>query len=448
MEFIKGLGFLLLIVATAFAPLFGLYYIIKNLVGIFDRSVYGRKVDLKYAEIVLSSKFTYYQKLDSRGKARFMRRLHRFIENKDFIGSGGINLTDEMIVMISASAIQLTFGLKEYKLNHFSKIFVYPKAFYSKISKQYHKGETNLAGAIVLSWSHFLEGYSKPNDKINLGLHEMAHALRFDKFKSDEYDRFFNRYYDKWQVVAKEEFKKTRDHGDTFFREYGGTNVNEFFAVCVEAYFESPAEFRRLHPGIYAHMRILLNQDPLEDFNSFSANRNNYRKVHNPDFEPQGKMIYSTRFNTKNILSLLFAAGVWIFLLVSNISNGISGDQVFFGLILLVAGYYITENAFSRISFYENGIHVTSLVPPVFKRYTKFSYGEVICVEFEQHAFDETNDNIIIVYLDNGKIRKRKFIDDFSRDEILQFADFLVAKKVAVKLNALAKYSGNFTQRY
>ncbi|MCW3105361.1 MAG: hypothetical protein JWO09_3801 [Bacteroidetes bacterium] len=447
MEFIKGLGILLLVVATAFAPLFGLYYIIKNLVGLFDRSVYGRKVDLKYAEIILSSKFAYYQKLDSWGKARFMRRLHRFIENKDFIGSGGIILTDEMIVLISACAIQLTFGLKEYKLNHFSKIFVYPKAFYSKVSKQYHKGETNLAGAIVLSWSHFLEGYSKPNDKINLGLHEMAHALRFDKFKSDEYDRFFNRYYDKWQVVAKGEFQKTRE-GDTFFREYGGTNVNEFFAVCVESYFEAPAEFKRLHPGIYAHMRILLNQDPLEDFNNFSASRNNYRKVHNPDFEPEGKMIYKTRFGSKNILSLLFAAGVWIFMLVSNINNGISGDQVFFGIILLVAGYYITENAFSRISFYANGIHVKSLVPSLFKRYTKFSYEEVICVEFEQHSFDETNDQIIIVYLDNGKIRKRTFIDDFSRDEILQFADFLVARKVAVKLNALAKYSRPLTPRY
>jgi hypothetical protein len=343
-----------------------------------------------------------------------------------------------MVVLISASAIQLTFGLNEYRLDHFSRIFVYPKAFYSKISKQYHKGETNLAGAIALSWSHFIEGYNKPNDKVNLGLHEMAHALRFDKFKSEDYDLFFNTYYDKWQTVAQEEFKRTRDHSSSFFREYGGANFNEFFAVCVEVFFESPAEFKKLHPEIYRHMSILLNQDPLTDFTM--EEKFNIRSTENV-LDISGEPFYVSGNNGKNLLSLLFAIVVWLSVVLMNIRDGISLDAVIFAVILLVVGYFITQKAFSRIFFYEKGIIIKSFIKDLRKQKSEFRYDEVISVEFVQREADETSDSIRVTFLSDGKIRSRSFTDSFSPSEVLRFADTLHAKKVAVKLNQYYRYS-------
>jgi Mlc titration factor MtfA (ptsG expression regulator) len=434
LNLLKAIGIILLVVVSAFAPLFGLYYLIKNAVGFFNKSIYGKKIDIKYAELLLSSRFPYYRKLDQYHRTKFLRRLLEFIDNKDFIGSGGLTVNDEMIILISASAIQLTFGLKEFGLDHFSKIFIYPKAFFSKISKQYHKGETNLAGAIALSWSDFADGLNKPHDKINLGLHEMAHALRFDKFKSEDYDRFFSKYYDKWHMIALKEFKKIQGNPNSFFREYGGTNFDEFFAVCVEIFFETPAEFKKLYPDIYNHLSILLNQDPLR-----LTDPEDLRKTHDPAFIPSGDVFYQTKINIKNFVSLLFVTGVWFVLLTRSFDNGFSADFFFLVFGLLALGYFIARNGFSKILFYQNGMAIKTLLPYLKKKQSNFRYDEVVAIEFNRRSQDETNDTVKIMFLEEGKIKSRTFTDDFSRDEVIKFADFLVDKKIAVKLNSFAK---------
>lgn len=433
LEFFERLALIILIVAVFFAPLFGLYYLIKYVIGFFDKNINERKIDPKYADLFLSSKFIFYSKLNDKNKAKFLKRLINFISNKDFHGSGGLDLTDDMIIMISASAIQLTFGLDEYRLDHFSKIFVYPKAYYSKISKQYHKGETNLAGAIILSWNNFTEGYNNPNDKVNLGLHEMAHALRFDKFKSQDYDRFFNAYFDKWQTVAKEEFKKTKDQSSTFFREYGGTNINEFFAVCVESFFESPSDFKNIHPELYRHMSILLNQDPLTD--SFSSGQKNNLRLNVFSTQVTGNPFYISGNNAKNVISLIFAAIIWCVIVIPKLKVGVTINIVLLGSILLIIGYLITVRAFSKVFFYNNGVIIKSLIPDIINLKKELSYDEIIIVEFEKARSDETNDTIKITFLNNGKIRTRSFTDTFHNQRVLEFADILITKKVAVKHN-------------
>ena len=86
-----------------------------------------------------------------------------------------------MTAMIASSAIQLTFGLPKINLKHFERILIYPDEYYSTINKQYHKGEVNpRLKAIVVSWKAFVAGYADPHDGINLGLHEMAHALKLE----------------------------------------------------------------------------------------------------------------------------------------------------------------------------------------------------------------------------------------------------------------------------
>ncbi len=200
--------------------MFGLYYLIKffwervvespSPLVVYNSGTYtdqqSIKIDHKNTESILTLKFNYYQKLSDQDKVKFLKRVSGFISDREFRALSGLTLTEDMVVLISASAIQLTFGLEEFMMDHFSKIFIYPKEFYSRLNKEYHKGETNLAGVIVLSWKHFNEGYTISNDNLNLGLHEMAHALRFDKFKSDDYDKFFSEYIDKWQLISETEF--------------------------------------------------------------------------------------------------------------------------------------------------------------------------------------------------------------------------------------------------
>ncbi|MGZ4035028.1 MAG: zinc-dependent peptidase, partial [Bacteroidia bacterium] len=300
----------MLILAVIFTPMFGLYYLITTLWTTFIENTgkfYHSSISNQIIENILTQKFSYYQNLDESEKKRFVKRTKEFIKIKEFYPSGGMEITDEMIILISASAIQLTFGLNEYLLDSFSKIFIYPKEYYSKYDKLYHKGEANLNGVIAFSWQHFVEGYDNLKDNLNLGLHEMAHALRFDKFKNESADSFFSSYFEKWHMVSKDEFLRLKDGKPSFFREYGGTNINEFFSVCVECFFESPLEFSKVQPEIFKHMSILLNQNPLTCKVIESISELNHEEIKD-NFKLEEPIIFKSGTTFKNILAVCVAA--------------------------------------------------------------------------------------------------------------------------------------------
>ena len=225
--------------------------------SIFDKTI---PVDVT----LLEAEFSFYKKLEPADKEKFLKRLTHFINSKNFSGREGLLVTGRMRTLVSASAIQLTFGLNDFQLERFDDIIIYPKAFLSQSDNLYHKGETNTKGAIVFSWEDFEEGYANPDDKINLGLHEWAHALMANNFFASTQDEDFVEFYRYWQIRSADEYEKAGTKG-SIFREYGGTNTAEFFAVAVEVFFETPKEFSTEAPVLFKYMCSLLNQFPMGD---------------------------------------------------------------------------------------------------------------------------------------------------------------------------------------
>ena len=216
--------------------------------------------------------FEYFQNLSVSGKSKFIKRVVEFINSKKFIGHHGLHVTGEMRVLIAASAVQLTFGLKKFILAHYHTIRLYPEAFYSRMLDAHLKGGTSEGGTISLSWADFKEGYSDPEDKYNLGLHEMAHALKLDLIKGYDFDQRFASYFDKWNDVASVTFQKMNTGSASFLREYGATNMHEFFAVCIEHFFEVPEQLKKELPDIYYNLAYLLYQDPLNKSGDYALN--------------------------------------------------------------------------------------------------------------------------------------------------------------------------------
>lgn len=213
----------------------------------------------------LEQNFSYYQKLPEKSKALFIHKVSRFMTSKQFIARNMDKVSDEMKVLISASAAQLTFGFRRMTFPYFYRIFVFPETFYNRRNNAYHKGEVNpRLKAIALSWRDFLEGYIKEDDGRNLGLHEMAHALRLENRIANEEHGFLEDWKLKeWELHARRTMEEINKGEETFFRKYGGVNNEEFFAVAVENFFERPAEFNEKHPKTYATLCTLLKQDPL-----------------------------------------------------------------------------------------------------------------------------------------------------------------------------------------
>lgn len=222
-----------------------------------------RKGLTKEQKLILEKKFGYYKNLKPAEKKEFERRLKYFIYHKEFIAKDLPNVTEEMKVLVGAAAVQLTFGYAPLKFPHFPKIVLFPGRFYSKGSDKLKKGEVNGSGLIVLSWTDFIRDYKIPNDGINLGLHEMAHALRVEDATEDGEYAFINENELKeFYEVSREEFHKLRRGEKSFIRPYAGTDMEEFFAVAVEQFFEQPEQFEAELPEIYYPLSRLLNQDP------------------------------------------------------------------------------------------------------------------------------------------------------------------------------------------
>lgn len=214
---------------------------------------------------ILLKYFPYYKRLSTENKKKFTRKVARFQYSKRFVPRGVSEVTIEAKVLISASAVQLTFGLPDVYLDHFNKILVYPNDYYSSITKRYHKGEVNpMFGIVVLSWQSFVDGYIYTNDSVNLGLHEMAHALRLENIIRHEEYRFFDEdLIDQFDSFAERYCKDPGIDQTQFLRPYACTNVHEFFSVAIENFFERSTQFKSSLPELYSILSRLLNQDPI-----------------------------------------------------------------------------------------------------------------------------------------------------------------------------------------
>ncbi|MCC1483211.1 zinc-dependent peptidase [Winogradskyella sp. E313] len=213
-------------------------------------------------ECVLENQFTFYQRLTDKEKAVFKHRVARFIKEKEFIGRQDLIVTDEIKTLISATAVMLTFGFKNYLLNIINTVIIYPESFYSKINDANHKGEINpRLGLIALSWKDFKRGFDISNDNLNLGVHEFGHALHLNSFKNDDISAmiFSEGFSDLKTYLRENESIRQKLIKSHYFRAYAFTNEFEFASVLIECFIETPKIFKSQFPKLYLLTKQMLN---------------------------------------------------------------------------------------------------------------------------------------------------------------------------------------------
>lgn len=205
---------------------------------------------------------SYFRNLSPEKQSRFIERVQQFIRHKNFhiYSSKGYK---EMPILISAAAIQISFGLSHFLLPHFSDIIIHPEEYFATDPLRILVGNVH-GQSITLSWKHFLDDYQKPADGKNVGLHEMAHALQvqylFRKSRGEnEFKHDFEHYDRIDDKIRSEEKIKT----NSLFDKNALSNQNEFWATSVELFFEKPADLKQDHPALYESICNVLNQDML-----------------------------------------------------------------------------------------------------------------------------------------------------------------------------------------
>ena len=197
-----------------------------------------------------------------------------FLAEKQFSGTHGLEVTDEMRVSIAAQACLpvLELGLDWYA--GFSGIVVYPGDFRVRRSETDedgvgHEWDDELAGEampggpVVLSWD------ATANDAgMNVVIHEFAHKLDMLNGAADGLPPL-HAAMDRaaWARAFEEAYQGFCDAvergKETWLDPYAAEHASEFFAVISEAFFEDPAETRRRYPDVYDQLKLFYLQDPL-----------------------------------------------------------------------------------------------------------------------------------------------------------------------------------------
>lgn len=211
---------------------------------------------------ILKKEFSFYNKLDKEDRNIFEHRLATFIKNKKFVGREELEPNDKMKTLISATAIMLTFGFRDYKIDLIETIIIYPSVYYSQLNDTYHKGETNpRMKTMVFSWEDFEHGYHIGDDNLNLGIHEFGHAIHLNAFRNNDISSLiFHRGFIELTNYLQNH-KNIREDliASKYFREYAYTNHYEFFAVLLENFIETPLVFKNEFPKLYNYMKQMLN---------------------------------------------------------------------------------------------------------------------------------------------------------------------------------------------
>jgi Mlc titration factor MtfA (ptsG expression regulator) len=228
----------------------------------FFNHVYFRLYKLPKAQRqILKSDFRFYQKLLHKHKRFFEHRVAIFIKRHQFMGND-LEVTDQMKVMIAATATMLTFGYRQYSIRLLDKIILYQESYYSTLNEQYHKGEFNPAyGALVFSWKDFLDGYAIPNDNLNVGIHEFIHAIHINAIQENNITStiFLKAYSELGTFLTEQPEYRERLIASGYIRDYAFENKYEFIAVLVECFIETPKKFMSQFPEIYSTIESMLN---------------------------------------------------------------------------------------------------------------------------------------------------------------------------------------------
>ncbi len=357
----------------------------------------------------LDNFFPYFKTLSPELKKRFVNRTYHFIKEKKFVPRQNLFLSQHIVIIISACAIQITFGLDEYLIEHFEYVLIYPDIYDSPVTGKRHRGETNLGGFICLSWNHVQTGVDNTNDNYNLGLHEWMHALRFNSFKGARSDYFFEAYINKWIATSMHEYRKLRRGEPSIFRKYGAENINEFLSVCTEHFFESPDEFEKESSELFKQTCILLNQKPSKTQTLLST-RDKFLLITPPStYNEAPKLeIEASLRNTLFNFGIRFIAYIFFMFILIPQNTTFSN---FTALLLTIGAIVFMNNRYFTIQFYDKTIFFQKGFFDLYAQKATLSYAQIIKVEKEDSQFDSNANHILnFTFYDGYEFKTKRVI--------------------------------------
>ena len=215
---------------------------------------------------------------EQRDRLRTQARL--FLAEKEFHAANGMELTDEIMLMIALQACLPILNQKLDAYRGWVGVIVYPGEILiprQEMSEDgvVHEfedsvlGEAWQDGPVLLSWTPEVQ----QQEGVNVVIHEFAHKLDMANGEADGFpalhrdmsrrawaDAFLQAYQDFQGRVERLE-TDARPDVSLPLDPYAAESPAEFFAVTSETFFEAPDLLQEVYPAVYTQLSLFYRLD-------------------------------------------------------------------------------------------------------------------------------------------------------------------------------------------
>lgn len=195
--------------------------------------------------------------LDSAALAELRAHAARFLAERSFSTTHGLELTDRMRVLIATQACLPVLHRPHEWLGHWHEVILYPGQF--RVRRTHHDSDTDVVtefddelagesweqGPVILSWADVEADLAAPFEGFNVVIHEIVHKL-------DGADGALDGLLPVPGVDARRAFRRTMEaeyerlvslvdaDEETLIDPYAAECPEEFLAVTSEYHFSAP----------------------------------------------------------------------------------------------------------------------------------------------------------------------------------------------------------------
>jgi Mlc titration factor MtfA (ptsG expression regulator) len=229
---------------------------------------------------IVENNLPIYYNLSPAERKRLQGHIQVFLAEKQFIGCQGLQVTEEMKVIIATGACLLLLNERGSYFSKLRSILVYPSAYFVNETtamgnyvveekRVARLGESWTNDQLVLSWEQVKQDTNNWKDGHNVVLHEFAHQLDQEDGKAEGVPILQkNSDYQIWSQVMTEAYQQLCNDVQldvkTVLDSYGATNPAEFFAVATETFFEKPQQLFKKHPALYEQLQSYYQLNPVQ----------------------------------------------------------------------------------------------------------------------------------------------------------------------------------------
>ena len=226
---------------------------------------------------LLDEQMAHWCWLDDDERTRLEHLIKGFRFDRRFEWSNGLEQSDEIEVIVAASACLLILGLTRAYFRDVTSIIMYPSGVVVKGTRGSPTargletdaivpiiGQAALHGPVILAWDSAKRSATHADTGHNVVYHEFAHKIDMADGSSDGAPPMDPQDRARWIEVCTREYEMLRagENVHPFLDPYAGVNAGEFFAVATEFFFDKPVEMEHHKGELYGVLQGFYRQDP------------------------------------------------------------------------------------------------------------------------------------------------------------------------------------------